>query len=547
MTKFKLKISNNTSVWEEKRRYKINSVVGYDGEIYQNTTGRNSVPTDGVDWLVQGNTNIIEIDLVAAQYLANNSQLKKDSRYKITGCSSSLYGGTTLLLRSLDINKFTEEGTGIFYTPKYRDTRGSGIWTGEVEYQASVIVGTFNENELVIADNSATGYLSPYIKSGFIIPVTGDWSAAVSFTGDDTGATAEISDIYDIYVPLTYSIGDKTIWGGYVWQNLTGDLGSSVDDFTLDAVNWIKIPFNTTDYNIHYDKIEYDYANDLITDREDSLGNKISFNYRNYLWFDENIGDLNAIKYFQFGMYFRDSGDGEGSSGGVFGNKVEGGFANLINCRSRVSQTTFKENSYLHNVRLGHNSSITNLIFEQGTNIFFTTLGYGAIIKNTTLASEAFIRYCTFDANSVLQDTNIEQQAFLNQVTLGKNVQISSSTLKQGSSLNSSEFEDGDGGLFYVTMEGGSTIELTTFKPDAYLTRLTLGKGSKIVSCVIPIDKSIENLIIEPNVEINAVDFSASTFIFDTYPRTVYKRPDGAKKIRFYNNSDVLVIYDINA
>jgi hypothetical protein len=541
MTKFKFKVSNNNSVWDAKRRYKLNSIVGYDGEIYQNITGINSVPTDGVDWLVQGNTNIIELDLSTAQYLANNSQLKKDSRYKITGCSASLYGGTTLLLRSLDLNKFAKDGIGIFYTPKYLDTRGSGIWTSYVEYQAFVIEGTFDENELVIADNGATGYLFPNIKSGFIIPVSGDWYAAVSITGDVTGATSEISDIT---VPLNYSIGDKTIWGGYVWQNLTGDLGSSVDDFTLDAVNWVKIPYNNTDYNVHYDKIKYDYEHDLIIEREDSLGNEISFNYRNYLWFEDNIGDLNAIKYFQFGLFFSNF-NGEGSSGGVFGNKVQGGFANLINCRSRVSLTTFKENSYLHNVTLGYNSSITNSSLEYGANIRYTTLGIGAYIENITLSIEASIGNCTFDANSVLKDTNFEQRAFLAYVTLGKEVQISYSTLKQGAYVNSSEFEDGTGGLAYVTMEGGSRIELTTFKPSAYFTRLTLGKGSLISSCVIPLEKAIENLIIEPNVEINAVDLSTATIIYNTYPRTVYERPDGALKIRYYNNSDVLVITDI--
>jgi hypothetical protein len=41
------------------------------------------------------------------------------------------------------------------------------------------------------------------------------------------------------------------------------------------------------------------------------------------------------------------------------------------------------------------------------------------------------------------------------------------------------------------------------------------------------------------------VDLSAATIIYADYPRTTYKRPDGVTKLRYYNNSDVLVIANI--
>jgi hypothetical protein len=42
-------------------------------------------------------------------------------------------------------------------------------------------------------------------------------------------------------------------------------------------------------------------------------------------------------------------------------------------------------------------------------------------------------------------------------------------------------------------------------------------------------------------------DISAATIIFQDFSRIIYKRPDGTSKIRYYNNSDVLVVTNINA
>jgi len=40
-------------------------------------------------------------------------------------------------------------------------------------------------------------------------------------------------------------------------------------------------------------------------------------------------------------------------------------------------------------------------------------------------------------------------------------------------------------------------------------------------------------------------DLSAATYIYDGNIKYVYQRPDGALKIRYYDNSDVLQIVDI--
>lgn len=41
-------------------------------------------------------------------------------------------------------------------------------------------------------------------------------------------------------------------------------------------------------------------------------------------------------------------------------------------------------------------------------------------------------------------------------------------------------------------------------------------------------------------------DLSSATYIYDGNIKEVYQRPDGALKIRYYDNSDILQIVDID-
>ena len=48
----KVKIFNSNENWNEKKRYKINTVVKYLGVVYQNSTGSNSEPSILLDWVI---------------------------------------------------------------------------------------------------------------------------------------------------------------------------------------------------------------------------------------------------------------------------------------------------------------------------------------------------------------------------------------------------------------------------------------------------------------------------------------------------------------
>ena len=54
----KVKLTNSNQTWNSKKMYKINDIVSYSGNKYQNTSGINSDPTFVIDWLLLPNNNV---------------------------------------------------------------------------------------------------------------------------------------------------------------------------------------------------------------------------------------------------------------------------------------------------------------------------------------------------------------------------------------------------------------------------------------------------------------------------------------------------------
>jgi len=80
----------------------------------------------------------------------------------------------------------------------------------------------------------------------------------------------------------TAAADDLTIWGGKVWKNLTGTIGTASNDYTLDAVNWVVVPKASFSNNEYVEKIfavNYDFTNDWIEKQWDSFGNVFGITY----------------------------------------------------------------------------------------------------------------------------------------------------------------------------------------------------------------------------------------------------------------------------
>lgn len=165
--------------------------------------------------------------------------------------------------------------------------------TGELEGQRIVVVKTYDEMAALMAANG----LSPFLW--YKISDRGDnglvFRAASGNRLENDGlrymlcpATYEKGqDAYENnwlgvwHGGLTPSADDLAIWGGLVWKNLTGMVGSSEDDFNLDETNWeviTKLSFTNHEYVELIIGVSFDFNNDWITKQWDNKGNIFTTN-----------------------------------------------------------------------------------------------------------------------------------------------------------------------------------------------------------------------------------------------------------------------------
>lgn len=91
----------------------------------------------------------------------------------------------------------------------------------------------------------------------------------------------------------TAAINDLVIWGGLVWKNLTGAIGTATNDTALDAVNWIEIPkasFTNNEYIEIIFSIHYDYERDWIVKQWDKNSNEFGIPKEGYEEYIPTLG-----------------------------------------------------------------------------------------------------------------------------------------------------------------------------------------------------------------------------------------------------------------
>ena len=416
--------------------------------------------------------------------------------YEITGVHPTLYddgttSGTTIYLRAISGNQLEVQGMGKFFNPKYnKSVDGFGIWDNKMYGTFSTIVGTFDyqNKETVTADNSATGIL---LADGMIQYVSGNWSSATSITGDVSSATANVAD----FVSPSYAINDKVIWGGYSWTNVNGNIGASTDVLNLDS-EWSKDVYDTTNYNVAYDVIEYDYANDFIVRRYNKEANiDIKCSKAQYDILADNGFIFHAISVQQWGNNY-DLLTYKGQLNII----CNGGYNESVNFSGSIqAYLTFGSGSYQQNLTFGNNSAQSNLTFGISSSQSDLTFGSSSAQSNLTFGSGSNQYNLTFGNNSAQS-----------KLTFGSGSGQSNLTFGDGSGQSYLTFGDGSA-LYYNSQVISSNMQYINFNT----------KG------------------------VTVPDLSAATLLFDSNIKEVYQRPDDALKIRYYNNSDALVIADI--
>lgn len=102
----------------------------------------------------------------------------------------------------------------------------------------------------------------------------------------------------------TAAVNDLMIWGGKVWKNLTGAIGNSLNETSLDATNWVLIPktsFSNNEYVELEFGVQYDVTNDWIEKQWDSSGNVFGLDYLSQDWwwgdYSVNFCDISDWNY----------------------------------------------------------------------------------------------------------------------------------------------------------------------------------------------------------------------------------------------------------
>lgn len=485
--------------------------------------------------------------------------------------------GTTIYLKALTSNTLESSGYGHFWNPKYDRTKEDyGVWNDKSTWITSSIVGTFETNENVISNDGATGKLIAGILGNSFIATSSGWETATSITGTVSGATANITSIN----LASYSIGDKVFWGGYVWINNEGYLGNYVDDFILDD-EWTKITFNTNDYELVLDIIEYDIVNDWIGRRiETKYNNDVTYTFNDNNWFGY---DFTGINCFMFG-----NGLDTNLLSGLGINIIKNSIFNCINFRGEsIYGNTFTNNSYFldnncyeySNIeynKLDNESVMSGNILNGGSIRWnnLETYGYfdnnyitnGSINENVLF--EANIVNNTIDSSSrisynILNNSSIRGQILLQNNHVNEN-NLRYSTIAYNIFKNSNECSISYNNLFQSSIghQDNNKNELTSgniqnnnleyseiHENVLYNTTLNYNKLYKS-----KIKTGITNTITEKTLtllEISNSDltdnFLSTDLMFDiTIEKQVYKRPDGKSRIRWFNNHDVLVISEFS-
>jgi hypothetical protein len=286
--------------------------------------------------------------------LVESATLDPGTLYRITGVHKNkvdvtipvLYddgnnSGTTIYLTALTTSEFSTEGWGEFYNPKYdQATYGAVDGTGVYLYNI--------------------------------------WD------GDNP----------DAGVTPSYGIDRKIIWGGYVWTNTTGALGTATSVVELEGTDWTKVAYNTTDYNFVIDYIEYDWVNDWILRRRQAEPViDVIFPYQYWNSVENTYGVvLHGISVMQWGNNYKAA-----TELGIGLIEIKDAYAELINFKGKLF--------------LG--LSLTEYSVKKGD-----YYGIDTEFRSVILVGKSYQTANTFDTGAKQTDVLLESQSYQDQIII---------------------------------------------------------------------------------------------------------------------------------
>jgi hypothetical protein len=332
-----------------------------------------------------------------------------------------------------------------------------------------------------------------------------------SIVGNSSGATASVNDISI----QTYAPNSTTIWGGYVWTNLTGAVGTALDVLNLDDTNWVKNVYGTLGYVQVVDCIRYDYPNDKIVRRYELSGNNdVSYSFYDYqsLFSD---WDYDPIAVFQFGNPSLPDSGGYGMNN----NKISSSYVETVNFRgNRFSSNTFSEYSYFAQTCFENDSSIYNNQFVNDAGI------YGCIF-----AGAAF-------AYNELNDAEVYYSLFVNDSGMMSNTY-------SDAWLPGNIFVDGSG--IYQSSLFDAEIVDCWFQYDSGIGGCSFKYN--YINFPVPLYDVGWVQLISGNSGAMNLDISSANVVYGNYAKNLILNSVGADKLTYIDGAGVLQVINTNA
>ena len=468
--------------------------------------------------LTGGGTSLIETTREAIGELVLSASLTPGAFYKINGAASASFyedreisytgmgneiqdGGTTIILQAATDSTLSKKGVGLFYVPNYEDPNNPTVppdnnylvWDSTSRLEFSSSFGVFDHDEFVyLSANGTSSYSNlrgnvgnssmtletPVNEEGPYYPdfFTNTDNYPMSIVGDDTDAWAGISDFYST---ASYNAGDCVIWGGRVWENLSGSVGYKTggwpfEQLTLNEGDWTVVPFNETNYTIVADLIEYEFEWDNISYRKSVNNVEVRCDGRLML----DYWGYNMIKYFPWGHY--------GTQNISISNSYLDAFVNYPH-DAEANQIKFADYGGFNAHYWGRETGIYNITGDINAHMVSLNLGYSTEIIDITLGSDARISdIYTYDNDN--GDTTLEN------IVLGTGAAI-----------------DDDWGNIY--MYNGSYMSNLILETNSYITDINLYKQSSIRDTKLGINSYISSIALSDYADFRQVELGNSSHI----------------------------------
>ena len=528
-----------------------------------NTSGQATfTDSSGNTTTIGGNASLITLTKSNADILISSSALIPSQYYLITS-ASSLYGNTDIVLQAATTTTLSQKGLGIFYNPKYENYY---VWNNvdRINITGEPGSGFFQADEPIVGDQGQTGYLQgiPGHSNMSFIKTGGDWTTTTNITGIYSGATTTFNG-YN--TSASYSIGDKVIWGGKIWQNLTGVVGDTSGGWpyaqmNLDNTNWAAVSYNTTDYDLVCDEIEYDYANTNISYRKhgsnevrsDQPWFNSNWGYNNidrFPWGHPGVNNVNIFNsYLDSLINFPNQGNSKISnvsfdSGGGFnahywgwGTIIEyvtsdkGGHMTSLNLSdgTYISNIKLNQEAYfysiytpiynpqipqIHEIELSSNSTFESIYLYPGTEIYNIKLDISSQFSYFYLYGRCSVSDIYIGIDSYFTNINLTYFSSISSINIGMEVEMSDLqltnngcyiqqiTLENNAIFNHMHFNGSNSSIVNFNLGAGSYFTSINLDTNSQLAGFQIGNGASVDSIQVQTGNSIQGFEVGPNVD----------------------------------------------